>query len=72
MKIVSGREEPCSGGWTRFQAILGGGTATLSAKTSQASAMSEVIVLPEGFTDVNLPESGKFKVVLTGSAAVTL
>lgn len=72
MKILTAREYPCSGGWTRFQAILGGGTATLSAQTPQASAMSEIIVLPEGFTDVNLPEPGKFKVVLTGSAAVTL
>jgi hypothetical protein len=72
MKVVSGREYPCRGGWVRFQAILAGGGAVLSAQTSSASEMSTVATLAEGFLDVNLPESGKFKVVLTGSAAVTL
>jgi hypothetical protein len=72
MNLLTDREyEIANGGWTVFQAILAGGTATLSCSNA-GSAASSVKVLPEGFTDVKLPSFGKYKVVLTGSATVTI
>ena len=72
MNLLSGRDyETSNGGWTKFQAILAGGTATLSAKSTTASAYSTIKVLDEGWVDVDLPSASQYKVVLTGSAAVT-
>ena len=69
-QLKDGKEYRGEGKWVRLQAILDGGTATLSCRTANAPAASEVETMSEGFVDVHTPLLGFYSVVLTGSAKV--
>lgn len=71
MKLLSDREYDSTGGTSIFQCILGGGTATLSAKAVGASAFTVFKTFSaDEIVEVNLP-AGQYKCTLTGAAEVS-